>query len=365
MGSPASGSRRPSRLIRPYIRRTPVLVSTAPISGWRRCRSPQAGTLSALRVVQGARRVRQPADARRCRRPAWWRRRAAITARPSPTRRERLGRAREDLRAEHLLAGQDRADPPLRRRAGGRRRALCGCARAPARLAGAQSGAMAVHAFDQAETMLGQGTIGLELEQQAELDTLLVAVGGGGLIGGIAAWFANKHPRDRGRARSRADPRMRRWRAGRPVDAQAGGIAADSLAPRRVGEIDVPDRAAIRRPRGAGSRRRHPQGPARLWEVARIVAEPGGAAAFSAALSGRYRPAPGRARRRRGERRQHGRGGFRPIGKHLGNTSDCLSGQLLPDPSRPGLHHPEPRGHRCGRGAATCQMEGSRPHRLA
>src|SRR5712692_1734559 len=54
-----------------------------------------------------------------------------------------------------------------------------------------QSGALPVHAFDQLETLLGQGTIGLELSTQApSLDTLLVAVGGGGLIGGIAAWYA-------------------------------------------------------------------------------------------------------------------------------------------------------------------------------
>ena len=54
----------------------------------------------------------------------------------------------------------------------------------------AQSGALAVHAYEQVETLLGQGTVGLEFEEQApHCDTLLVAVGGGGLIGGIAAWF--------------------------------------------------------------------------------------------------------------------------------------------------------------------------------
>src|SRR5262249_30663575 len=58
---------------------------------------------------------------------------------------------------------------------------------------GAQSGAMAIHAYDQRETLLGQGTVGLELEEQAkDIDTLLVAVGGGGLIGGISAWYAGK-----------------------------------------------------------------------------------------------------------------------------------------------------------------------------
>jgi threonine dehydratase len=91
----------------------------------------------------------------------------------------------------------------------------------------AQSGALAVHAFDQAETMLGQGSVGLELEAQApELDTLLVAVGGGGLIAGIAAWYASRikvvgvEPR--------LSPTLTMaLAAGTPVDAPAGGVAAD------------------------------------------------------------------------------------------------------------------------------------------
>src|SRR5690348_11923344 len=93
----------------------------------------------------------------------------------------------------------------------------------------ADSGALSVHAFDQAETMLGQGTIGLELEEQApQLDTLLVSVGGGGLIGGIAAFYA-------GRIRvvgvePEASPTLTAaLSAGHPVDAPAGGLAADSL----------------------------------------------------------------------------------------------------------------------------------------
>jgi threonine dehydratase len=157
----------------------------------------------------------------------------------------------------------------------------------------AQSGALPVHAFDQAETLLGQGSIGLELEEQApDLDTLLVAVGGGGLIGGIAAWYA-------GRIKvvgvePEASPTLdRALAAGQPVDAEAGGIAADSLAPRRVGTLMFPiaqrhvDRVvlvtdeAIRQAQKA------------LWSVLRIVAEPGGAAAFAAVASGRYRPQPG------------------------------------------------------------------------
>ena len=157
----------------------------------------------------------------------------------------------------------------------------------------ARSGALPVHAFDQEETLLGQGTIGLELARQTpDLDTLLVAVGGGGLIGGIAAWCAGT-PRVIGVEPESAPTLTEALAAGKPVDAEAGGIAADSLAPRRVGELMfpiarahiarvvlVPD-AAIRRAQEA------------LWESLRLVAEPGGAAAFSALLASAYVPAPG------------------------------------------------------------------------
>jgi threonine dehydratase len=129
-------------------------------------------------------------------------------------------------------------------------------------------------------------------EQIPDLDTLLVAVGGGGLIGGIAAWYA-------GRIRvvgvePEAAPTLRTaLQAGGPVDAEAGGIAADSLAPRRVGSLVYPiaqrdvERVVLV-PDDAISRAQHA-----LWETVRVVTEPGGAAAFAALLSGRYEPRPG------------------------------------------------------------------------
>ena len=103
-----------------------------------------------------------------------------------------------------------------------------------------KAGAMSVHAFDQEETMLGQGTIGVELDEQApDIDTLLVSVGGGGLIAGIAAWYASRikvigvEPL--------ASPTLTKaLEAGHPIDAEAGGLAADSLAPRRVGDHVFP-----------------------------------------------------------------------------------------------------------------------------
>ena len=104
----------------------------------------------------------------------------------------------------------------------------------------AESGAMPVHAFEQIETMLGQGSVGLELEEQApKLDTLLVAVGGGGLIGGVAAWYAGRVNVVAVEPES-APTLWNAMRAGHPVDSDAGGIAADSLAPKRVGELMFP-----------------------------------------------------------------------------------------------------------------------------
>jgi threonine dehydratase len=158
----------------------------------------------------------------------------------------------------------------------------------------AATGAMAVHAYDQPETLLGQGTLGLELEADApELDTLLVAVGGGGLIGGIAAWYA-------GRIRivaveSDGAPTLHAaFAAGGPVDAPAGGIAADSLAPRQVGRLMFPiARAHVAPEVVLVSDEDILRAQTALWSALRIVAEPGGAAAFAALLSGRYRPASG------------------------------------------------------------------------
>jgi threonine dehydratase len=209
------------------------------------------------------------------------------------TKRDRI----RELGADLVISGERYAD-----------------ALAASREFAAASGAMEIHAFDQAETLLGQGTVGLEIEQQCMraagdreavssqrvevtarfdgLDTLLVAVGGGGLIGGMAAWFA-------GRVRlvavePRTAPTLYRAReAGEPVDAEAGGIAAESLAPRQVGRLMFPlaqkyveqavlvEDDAIREAQRA------------LWRVMKVASEPGGAAAFAALLSGAYRPSEG------------------------------------------------------------------------
>jgi threonine dehydratase len=160
------------------------------------------------------------------------------------------------------------------------------------------SGAMSVHAFDQLETLLGQGTLALELAGQAAeldadgLDTVLVPVGGGGLIGGIASWFAGS-VRVIGVEPDGA-PTLTRARAeGRPADAPAEGVAADALAPRRVGELVFPitqayvedvvlvgDAAILAAQRA-------------LWQAVRIAAEPAASVGIAALLTGAYKPAPG------------------------------------------------------------------------
>jgi threonine dehydratase len=157
----------------------------------------------------------------------------------------------------------------------------------------ARSGALPVHAFDSLETLLGQGTVALELARQAPaLDTLLVPVGGGGLIGGIAAWCRGA-PRVIGVEPDGAPTLARALEAGRPVDAPAGSIAADSLAPRRVGELMFPlardfisSVALVSDDAIRGAQRA-------LWDVLRLAVEPGGATATAALLSGAYRARPG------------------------------------------------------------------------
>lgn len=156
----------------------------------------------------------------------------------------------------------------------------------------ARHGALQVHAYDMVETIAGQGTFGREFEQQApELGTVLVAVGGGGFIAGIAAWYSNA-VKVVGVEPESCPCLAAARQAGRPVEAAVGGIAADSLGARKIGglafgiaqqcvaeSVLVPD-DAIRAAQKL------------LWDRLRIAAEPGGATALAALLSGAYRPRP-------------------------------------------------------------------------
>jgi len=155
------------------------------------------------------------------------------------------------------------------------------------------SGAMPVHAFDQIETLTGQGTLALELSQQApELDTVLVAVGGGGLIGGIAAWYAS-NTRVVAVEPEGAPTLAEALKAGKPVDAPTGSVAADSLAPKQVGGLMFPiaqehiERVVLVTDHAIRMAQKM------LWEALRLVVEPGGCTAFAAILSGAYQPAEG------------------------------------------------------------------------
>jgi threonine dehydratase len=153
----------------------------------------------------------------------------------------------------------------------------------------AGSGALQVHAYDQEGALLGQGTVGMELEEQApSLDTLLVAVGGGGLIGGIAAWYAGS-VKVVGVEPVLAPTLTRALEAGRPVDAEAGGIAADSLAPKRVGELMFPLARKYVTEVVLVEDREIRDAQKDLWDRFRLVAEPGGAAAYAALISNSYK----------------------------------------------------------------------------
>ncbi len=277
------------RLIRPHIRRTPVLeingadfgLDHDPITlklelmqhaGSFKCRGafanhimreiPEAGVVAASGGNHGAAVAFAAAK-------------LGIAARifvpsiASPAKLERIRQYGADL-----VVGGDRYDDAL----------------AASELWSAESGALPVHAFDQIETMLGQGTVGLELENQApEIDTWLVSVGGGGLIAGIAAWFASSI-QVVGVEPETSPTLWKALEAGRPVDAQADGLAADSLAPRRVGDkvFPIARRYVDHVVRISDDAIRDAQSA--LWSELRIVAEPGGSAAFAALLSGAYRP---------------------------------------------------------------------------
>ena len=154
----------------------------------------------------------------------------------------------------------------------------------------AASGARQIHAYDQPTTLLGQGTLGLEIEEQLPTaETLLVAVGGGGLIGGIAAWYRSRinivavEPEG-------APSLQMALIAGKPVDAPQGSIAADSLAPLQVGQLMYPIARAHVRHAVLVSDAAIRDAQLLLWDRLRVVAEPGGAAALAALTSGAYQP---------------------------------------------------------------------------
>lgn len=159
--------------------------------------------------------------------------------------------------------------------------------------AAALPGALTLHAYDAPGTVTGQGTLGLELEQQCAPTTVLVAVGGGGLIGGIGAWFAGSGTRVVGVEPEGCDALAAALEAGRPVATSPTGVAVDSLGASTIGSIcfevaRATGMTAVRVPDDAIREAR-----TWLWRELRLAAEPGGATALAALLSGAWRPADG------------------------------------------------------------------------
>lgn len=205
--------------------------------------------------------------------------------------------ARLDVPVEVFLPVTADAGTVARLRALGasvhRRGAEFGEASAAALARQGETGALLCHPYDDPEVCAGHGTVGLELLEQApDVDTLLVAVGGGGLLAGVVTALS-------GRTRvvavePEAAPSLHRaLAAGRPVDVPAGGVAADALGAPRVGglafaaaraadvrSVLVPE-AAVREARAG------------LWEEHRLAVEPAGAVAYAALACGAYSPAAG------------------------------------------------------------------------
>ncbi len=157
----------------------------------------------------------------------------------------------------------------------------------------AQTGAVPIHAYDDQRVLAGQGTLGMELEEQVRgLDSVLIAVGGGGLIGGVAAWY---HERVRvvSVEPERAPTLQRALAAGTVVDVETGGVAADSLGARRVGELMFPIAQKFIAQTLLVTDDQIVTTQNTLWQKMRLIAEPGGAAALAALLSGVYKPHAG------------------------------------------------------------------------
>jgi threonine dehydratase len=156
-----------------------------------------------------------------------------------------------------------------------------------------QTGAVSIHAYDDARVLAGQGTLAMELEEQARgLDSVLIAVGGGGLIGGVAVWYQDR-VRVIGVEPERAPTLHDALAAGQVVEVETGGVAADSLGARRAGELMFPIAQKFVPQSLLVSDEQIVEAQRLLWQKLRLIAEPGGATALAALLSGVYKPHAG------------------------------------------------------------------------
>src|ERR1051326_6280720 len=157
----------------------------------------------------------------------------------------------------------------------------------------AQTGAVSIHAYDDARVLAGQGTLGMEFEEQVRgLDSVLIAVGGGGLIGGVAAWYQQR-VRVISVEPERAPTLYRALGAGSVIDVEVGGVAADSLGARRAGELMFPIAQKFVAQALLVADDQIVAAQKALWQKLRLIVEPGGATALAALLSGVYKPHPG------------------------------------------------------------------------
>lgn len=156
-----------------------------------------------------------------------------------------------------------------------------------------QTGAVAIHAYDDARVLAGQGTLGMEFEEQVRgLDAVLIAVGGGGLIGGVASWYQDR-VRVIGVEPERAPTLHNSLAARQVVEVETGGVAADSLGARRVGDLMFPIAQKFVPQSLLVSDEQIVEAQRILWQHLRLISEPGGATALAALLSGAYKPHPG------------------------------------------------------------------------
>jgi threonine dehydratase len=157
----------------------------------------------------------------------------------------------------------------------------------------AKTGALKIHPFAAKETIAGQGTLAREWETQAQVDCALIAVGGGGLISGAAAWWAGQPTRVIGVEPENSRALQAALAAGGPTQVTVNSVAADSLGARNVGDLvyevckDTVDHVVLV-PDAVIT-----QAQAVLWRDFRIASEPGGAATLGAILAGAYKPKAG------------------------------------------------------------------------
>jgi threonine dehydratase len=156
-----------------------------------------------------------------------------------------------------------------------------------------QTGAVSIHAYDDARVLSGQGTLGMEFEEQVRgLDSVLIAVGGGGLIGGVAAWYQER-VRVVAVEPERAPTLHHALAAGKVVEVETGGVAADSLGARSAGELMLPIAQKFVAQALLVTDEHILEAQRLLWRNLRLIAEPGGATALAALLSGVYKPHAG------------------------------------------------------------------------